>query len=105
MAGGSMSHQEAYELELRQHQEQSFYNESRKFKATVNTVEVKEVDERNERSAPEASYWQPGIKARFPWVGCGALIMMLACIAFQVVILTTSNGKVKEKWPGMWNAT
>jgi hypothetical protein len=101
MASSSIGHQEAYDLELQQHhlESRTNYTESRKSKTTINAVEVREIDEKNHDDTPESRYWNPGVMARFPWVGCGALILMLACIAFQVVILTSSNGKVKEKWP------
>lgn len=44
--------------------------------------------------------WHPGVKARFPWLGFAALLTILLCIAFTVIILVTSNGKVQEVWPG-----
>lgn len=45
-------------------------------------------------------HWHTGIKARFPWLGLLSLIVMLLCVALSIVILVSSNGIVREQWPG-----
>jgi hypothetical protein len=43
--------------------------------------------------------WRPGFRAQFPWVGFGALCLMLGCLGTTVAILVTSDNKAKEEWP------
>jgi hypothetical protein len=43
--------------------------------------------------------WRPGVRARFPWVGFGALCLMFGCLGTTVAILVTSDNKAQEEWP------
>lgn len=43
--------------------------------------------------------WEPGFGKRFPWIGFGALVMVLVCAAASVVVLVTSNHQSVTKWP------
>ena len=43
--------------------------------------------------------WQPGFWNRFPWIGFGALFMVLVCAAASVIVLVTSNHQSVTKWP------
>ena len=53
-----------------------------------------------ERSqVPNDPKWQPGFGRRFPWIGFGALVMVLVCSAASVVVLVTSNHQSVTKWP------
>jgi hypothetical protein len=72
------------------------YDESSK---SVYTVDAKLVDHVND-STTDTTYWQPGFRARFPWIGFGAICTMLVCIALSLVVLITSDGLAKEEWPG-----
>lgn len=59
-----------------------------------------EVHVQEQRPDPAAeTYWRPGVKSQFPWVGLGALLTMLLCAASTIVILKTSNNKLAEQWP------
>lgn len=44
--------------------------------------------------------WHPGYKRRFPWLGIGSLFVVLVCAGLVVVVLTTSDNKAREDWPG-----
>jgi hypothetical protein len=44
-------------------------------------------------------FWRPGIRAQFPWVGFGAVCLMLGCLGTTVAILVTSDNKAQEQWP------
>jgi hypothetical protein len=46
-----------------------------------------------------AVQWQTGVRARFPWLGFGAMTTMLICIALTGVVLGTSRGKARQEWP------
>lgn len=89
--------EEVYNHELRQHNEERSQYEKAK---SVTTVEMKEVDLGKNEEHVVAIHWHPGVAARFPWLGFLALFTMLTCIAFSVVILLTSDGMVREEWPG-----
>jgi hypothetical protein len=56
----------------------------------------KEFEGRPYNSAIE---WRTGFRERFPWVGFGALAIIVTCIISVVLILVTSDGKAKEQWP------
>jgi hypothetical protein len=60
------------------------------------------VEERDASSstADSIEHWKTGVKARFPWLGFSAILTVLLCVAFTIVILITSNGKAQEEWPG-----
>jgi hypothetical protein len=53
----------------------------------------------------EAVQWQTGFLVRFPWIGFGAMLVMLISIALVGVVLGTSNGKFRNEWPSYerWN--
>jgi hypothetical protein len=53
---------------------------------------------------PNPEYWQTGFRARFPWVGFGALLLMLGCMGTTIAILKTSDNKAKEQWPGKFES-
>ena len=55
-------------------------------------------DERENRQIVEHQ-WHPGFVARFPWVGFGALAVVLVCVVASVVVLVTSNGRSQTHWP------
>lgn len=74
------------------------YGRGKSTPITVNQREVEASEANHTTSSPE--YWQTGFRARFPWVGFGALILMLGCIGTTVAILVTSDNKAKEQWPG-----
>ncbi|KAE9965356.1 hypothetical protein BLS_007692 [Venturia inaequalis] len=89
--------EEVYKQELWQHNE--YRSQYEKAKSTA-TFEAKEVDlESKDDETANSIHWQPGVKARFPWIGLIAILAMLTCIAFSVVILVTSDKKVSEQWP------
>lgn len=70
-------------------------------KSTPITINQREVEAyENNHAVPRQEYWQTGFRARFPWVGFGAILLMLGCIGSTIAILVTSNGKAKEQWPG-----
>ncbi len=48
---------------------------------------------------PKDPKWEPGFVKRFPWVGLGALLMVLVCAAASVIVLVTSNHVSQTKWP------
>jgi hypothetical protein len=80
------------EVERREReQHQATLADQAKQNATISTDEV----------ADEAlqAKWRPGWKARFPWLGSIAILVMLLGIAFTVTILKTSDGKKQEEWP------
>jgi hypothetical protein len=43
--------------------------------------------------------WSPGVRARFPWMGFGALLTVLLCAGGSIAVLVTSNGKSQNDWP------
>lgn len=89
--------EEVYKQELWQHNE--YRSQYEKAKSTA-TFEAKEVDlESKDDETANSIHWQPGVKARFPWIGLIAILAMLTCIAFSVVILVTSDKKISEQWP------
>lgn len=88
---------EVYNHELRQHNEERSQYEKTK---SIATVEAKELDIESKDDTPGAIHWHPGVAARFPWLGFVAILTMLSCIAFSIVILLTSDEKVREQWPG-----
>jgi hypothetical protein len=57
----------------------------------------------NALADPEGNHedWRPGVRAQFPWVGFGALCLMLGCLGTTVAILVTSDKKAQEEWPSM----
>lgn len=48
---------------------------------------------------PADPKWQPGLLNRFPWIGFGALVMVLVCSAASVIVLVTSNHVSVSHWP------
>jgi hypothetical protein len=91
--------EEVYNHELRQHNEQRSHYEMAK---SMTTIEAKEVDIENKNDSANSIHWHPGVAARFPWLGFAAILTMLTCIAFSIVILLTSDTKVREQWPGAY---
>lgn len=89
--------EELYNHELRQHNEERPQDEKPK---STTIFEAKEVDIESKDGSAKSIHWQPGVKARFPWIGLIAILTMLTCIAFSIVILVTSDKKVSEQWPG-----
>jgi hypothetical protein len=87
-----------HEHDLRQHLDSKAYYERAKSQTTVNT---REIDVGKDASTAGSIDWRPGVKARFPKLGFAAILMMLCCIVFSIVILKTSDNKVAEQWPGM----
>lgn len=88
--------EEAYNHELRQHNEERSQYEKAK---STTTFEAKEIDLESKDDTANSIHWQPGVKARFPWIGLIAILTMLTCIAFSIVILVTSDTLVSEQWP------
>lgn len=43
--------------------------------------------------------WTPGFRARFPWIGFGALFTILLCAASSCIILYFANGRSQTQWP------
>jgi hypothetical protein len=74
------------------------YGRGKSTPITVNQRKIEAPEANDTTSSPE--YWQTGFRARFPWVGFGALLLMLGCIGSTVAILVTSDHKAKEQWPG-----
>jgi hypothetical protein len=52
---------------------------------------------------PNDPKWEPGFGKRFPWIGLGALAMVLVCAVGSVIILVTSDHISQTKWP-QWYA-
>jgi hypothetical protein len=70
-------------------------------KSTPITVNQRDLDlYEADKTTTNPEYWQTGFRARFPWVGFGALLLMLGCIGSTIAILVTSDKKAKEQWPG-----
>jgi hypothetical protein len=69
----------------------------------VNQRELDLYEANNTTPSPEV--WQTGFRARFPWVGFGALLLMLGCMGSTIAILVTSDKKAKEQWPGMFEVS
>nr|POE47213.1 hypothetical protein CFP56_00545 [Quercus suber] len=44
-------------------------------------------------------HWRPGFANRFPWLGFGALVVVLLCAMASVLTLELSNGKSQTQWP------
>ena len=42
--------------------------------------------------------WAPGFWNRFPWLGFGALIIILLCSGASVLILLLSNNRSETRW-------
>jgi hypothetical protein len=78
-----------------------YQNDSYKKAASMTTVDVRELHERKNGAVLDDSYWQPGFLARFPWIGFGAVSVMLTCISLSIVVLTSSDNKAQEDWPGI----
>jgi hypothetical protein len=92
---------DVYERELRQYLDsRSHYTKAH----SMTTVETREVDANMDvektRNPVNPTHWQPGVKARFPWLGFGAIFMVLCCIIFSIIILLSSDGSAAEMWPG-----
>jgi hypothetical protein len=90
--------EEVYNHELRQHNERRSQYEKAK---SITTVETRDINSEKNDDAAVSIHWHPGVAARFPWLGFGAILTMLSCIAFSIIILVTSDGEVREQWPGM----
>jgi hypothetical protein len=90
---------EVYERELRQHLDSRSHYEKAQSMTTVETRAV-DVDVEKKGNPANSTHWQPGVKARFPWLGFGAILMVLCCIVFSIIILLTSNDLPAEEWPG-----
>lgn len=43
--------------------------------------------------------WNPGFRARFPWIGFGALFTVLMCAAASCIILYSADGRSQTHWP------
>lgn len=63
------------------------------------TVEETSPDYEPEDRTKSAYRWQPGFKARFPWIGFIAIKVVLLCISLSIVVLGTSDLKTQEQWP------
>lgn len=44
-------------------------------------------------------HWKPGFANRFPYLGFGALVVILLCAMASVLTLELSNGKSQTNWP------
>jgi hypothetical protein len=74
-------------------------------KSTPIRVNQRELDAYGpNNTAPSPEFWQTGFRARFPWIGFGALLLMLGCIGSTIAILVTSDKRAKEQWPGRFEA-
>jgi hypothetical protein len=103
MAAISTPEEYQREIDLRQHLDHRLHYEKARSVTTVETREVDNIDNINkDASRSGLIHWQPGIRARFPWLGLSAILTMLACIAFSIIILVTSDGKVAEEWPSAY---
>jgi hypothetical protein len=86
---------------MRDHEELRDWDTKDKSSVTVLTKEVDE-DARNHTKAPID--WHTGVRARFPWLGFGALMTIMVCISMTIVIMKTSHGKTRDQWPGTLSA-
>ena len=97
MATSRTSHSDEIALrEWEQHQPDLRTQEKKAVTITVGEYRPSHGSE----AATLADHWQPGLKARFPWIGAGALFTMVICMGLVVLILVTSNTKAQEEWPG-----
>ena len=64
--------------------------------ATVRPVSQPGSDEENEDFADQS--WEPGFWNRFPWLGFGALLIVLLCSGASVLILLLSNHRSENRW-------
>jgi hypothetical protein len=62
-------------------------------------VPVVESRESEETGQSEEVRWITGYVARFPWVGFGAIVLILVLIGMTGLVLATSHGRSKEEWP------
>jgi hypothetical protein len=83
----------------------AYQNDRYKKATSMTTVDVRELHERNNEAALDTTYWQPGFLERFPWVGFGAVSVMLTCITLSIIVLTSSDNKAQEDWPGIYSLT
>ncbi|KAI5269609.1 hypothetical protein E4T47_06963 [Aureobasidium subglaciale] len=61
--------------------------------AQVHTVSLDSA----ERAFPDAQ-WKTGKRARFPWTGFTALMIVVFCAISSVIVLLISNGRRQEQW-------
>nr|OQO23975.1 hypothetical protein B0A51_08192 [Rachicladosporium sp. CCFEE 5018] len=63
-----------------------------------------DLDARNAPHEQENASWSPGFLSRFPWLGLGALFLVLVCLAGNVAVLTVSNGKIQgeQSWKELY---
>jgi hypothetical protein len=96
MAVQEISHSDEVERrEWEQHQASLREQEKKDAIVTVNEGRPSDDDE----AALIQDHWHTGWRQRFPWVGACALLTMVICMGFVVLILVTSDGKAKEEWP------
>jgi hypothetical protein len=86
-----------YQYEMRQHNGQTGWDDKDKSSTTVLT---RELDEEKHNNTAGPIHWQTGVRARFPWLGFGALLTILVSIAMTIVIMKTSDKKNPNQWPG-----
>ena len=65
---------------------------------TVRPISQPSTDSENAEGQVQDPKWAPGFIARFPWIGFGALVMVLLCVVGSIVTLVTSNGKSQTYW-------
>ena len=67
--------------------------------ATETIRPIDSEDEERGHIQPADPTWQPGIIARFPVLGFGALFVVLLCAVADVLVLVFSNNVSQTKWP------
>jgi len=64
---------------------------------TVTTVEGS-ADHTSHLSEQEQLAWQPGFRARFPWLGFACLSLVVVASVLSIVVLVLSNRKPVSRW-------
>ncbi|KAK6439680.1 hypothetical protein LTR95_004122 [Oleoguttula sp. CCFEE 5521] len=64
-----------------------------------------DLDTTNALHEQENTSWSPGFLSRFPWLGLGALFLVLVCLAGNVAVLTVSDGKIQgeQSWKELYH--
>ena len=55
-------------------------------------------EEKGTRALPDPN-WNPGFFKRFPGRGFISLVIVLICLVGEIVVLVTSDGASRTKWP------
>ncbi|OQN98729.1 hypothetical protein B0A48_15395 [Cryoendolithus antarcticus] len=80
-----------------------YYAEKKEAAEEVRPVS-NDLDTINAPHEQENTSWSPGFLSRFPWLGLGALFLVLVCLAGNVAVLTVSDGKIQgeQSWKELY---